>query len=536
MIFNRVFAAALFVATLSVAFPTMTSAQNPDTQYVSNMSMVSVRAQVPKIMASPGLEAMPVEVAEAAALETFGLDIRTIESIQVIVGLPMGPGDTPIGAVVRLNKDYDPSEIHEEYLTVPPTVEVGDKTMYVFAGHPPIGLVMADARTALVGSEMMVRSMLIANGEGPLADLITENPIGDSMLQVIGTTAPARPIMTPMVEQLRPGVPPAFQDLLRVPELLDGTVIHASAAKEASLGIELLASSEANAQELEKILIDSIELGKLAAMAQVEQGIREEGPMADAQRAYAKRMIDMFSRVVKPTRNGDRLEISGEAGVSAATTGVLVGLLLPAVQAAREAARRMSASNNMKQIGLAIHNYHSAYKQLPTDIVDDEGNKLLSWRVAILPFIEQQALYEEFNLDEPWDSENNLPLSKKTLQVFQDPSLPLPEGHTVFQALVGEELMFNNEGTPRFRDVLDGLSNTLMVVEADASEATIWSKPGGLEIDWDDPLPQMGHAHQGGFHVLMGDGAVIFITHSINLDLFKALLTRAGGETIEAQL
>jgi len=88
--------------------------------------------------------------------------------------------------------------------------------------------------------------------------------------------------------------------------------------------------------------------------------------------------------------------------------GILVALLLPAVQSAREAARRAQCSNNLKQIALAFHNYHDTYRTFPPAYIPDEdGNPKHSWRVLILPFLEQRALYEQYNFDEPWDSPNN---------------------------------------------------------------------------------------------------------------------------------
>ena len=82
--------------------------------------------------------------------------------------------------------------------------------------------------------------------------------------------------------------------------------------------------------------------------------------------------------------------------------------------------------------------------------------------------------------------------------------------------------------------MLDGTSNTILVVEGDASESVPWAKPEDLKIDMDDPLAKMGHAHPGGFQVLLGDGAVRFITHAIDVNIFKALLTRDGRERIGA--
>ena len=136
-------------------------------------------------------------------------------------------------------------------------------------------------------------------------------------------------------------------------------------------------------------------------------------------------MADTMETMLKA--NQGTVELKSQANI--ATAGILVGLLLPAVQSARGAARRMTASNNLKQVMLGLHNYHDAYKRLPPSaITDDNGKPLLSWRVAVLPFVEEQALYEKFHLDEPWDSEHNLPLSKELPAAYDLPGIPLPQG------------------------------------------------------------------------------------------------------------
>ncbi len=211
---------------------------------------------------------------------------------------------------------------------------------------------------------------------------------------------------------------------------------------------------------------------------------------------------------------------------------VLIALLLPAVQAAREAARRAQCVNNLKQMGLAMHNYASANDRFPpAAIVDSNGKPLLSWRVAILPFIEQQALYEQFKLDEPWDSPNNIKLLDKLPKVFICPSEIAggpPATTTHYEAIVGPGAAFEGtEGLP-IKAFTDGTSNTILVVEA--KTAVPWTKPDDVPID---ELPAtLGSKHPGGINVLFADGSVRFIKTNVSEAVLKAMATRAGGEVI----
>lgn len=224
-----------------------------------------------------------------------------------------------------------------------------------------------------------------------------------------------------------------------------------------------------------------------------------------------------------------------------------VGLLMPAAQAAKEASRRMDCSNNMKQIALAFHNYHSAYKQLPATATGGSPDKrLLSWRVALLPFLGEQELYEAFNHNEPWDSEHNLPLAQRMPEVYRcESATVLEQGKTVYllpinalpRSADNPSFVFRNDAVTKFRDILDGLANTIMMVEAPPSEAVTWTQPEDLPVNLADPLKMIGgKVHIGGTHVMMADGAVIFITNSIDSDLLAALLTKQKGEVIEEVL
>lgn len=179
-----------------------------------------------------------------------------------------------------------------------------------------------------------------------------------------------------------------------------------------------------------------------------------------------------------------------------------------------------------------MHNYHSAYNKLPASVNrDSNGKPLLSWRVHILPFIEEQGLYQQFHMDEPWDSEHNIKLLDQMPAYFSHPDFDVAVGKTVFQVPIGDDVMFNTEQQTRFREVLDGLSNTIMIATSDAQSAVEWSKPQDLEIDLDNPAKSLGMVN-GTTSVMMGDGALQRIDASIDSQTLKALFTHAGGEAI----
>jgi len=216
--------------------------------------------------------------------------------------------------------------------------------------------------------------------------------------------------------------------------------------------------------------------------------------------------------------------------------------LLPVSRASRNAARKVQSINNLKQIGLAFHNFHSTFNFFPPLTRYDKNKKpLLSWRVAILPYIEQAPLYNEFKLDEPWDSPHNKALIPKMPKIFAIPGAKTDPGKTFYRAFSGAGTAFStqNQGETgvSIRDITDGTSNTLGVVEA--KEAVIWTKPDS-EIPFDAgqmPPPAalvngLGGHFPGGFNVMMLDGSIRFVKSTINPMTLRALITRSGGEVI----
>jgi hypothetical protein len=185
----------------------------------------------------------------------------------------------------------------------------------------------------------------------------------------------------------------------------------------------------------------------------------------------------------------------------------------------------------LKQIATAMRNYHANRDGFPPAAIRDSDDRpLLSWRVALLPFLDEQELYSEFHLDEPWDSPHNRPLVEKIPLHFRSPWVP--PGHTRF-------LVFTGEGTPfasqplREEHIRDGEGNTIMVVEAGIDRAVPWTQPQDLELDPRDPLRSLGDIGDDGFRAVFFDGSVQTIPALINdVDLWR-LINPSDGERLQ---
>src|SRR5262249_1436642 len=155
-----------------------------------------------------------------------------------------------------------------------------------------------------------------------------------------------------------------------------------------------------------------------------------------------------------------------------------IRLLVPAVTTARAAARRAQSTNNLKQIGLAFHNFQSANDHFPASANGDKGKFPYSWRVAILPYIEQQELYNQYRFDEPWDGPNNIKLIDKmpVVYAYPDPDgTPSSRNTSSYFLFTGPSTIGGAEGGAKISQITDGTSNTILAVEA--KRGIPWTKP-----------------------------------------------------------
>jgi Protein of unknown function (DUF1559) len=224
--------------------------------------------------------------------------------------------------------------------------------------------------------------------------------------------------------------------------------------------------------------------------------------------------------------------------------GGLLLLRLPCPQGRSDSDVRLQSAYNVKSIGLALHGYHDTYRKLPPAVVRDKNGKpLYSWRVALLPFLEQNPLYQKFQLDEPWDSPHNKSLLEPTPRCYATPWPDDPPGTTRYQGFTGPGTAFERDGLT-LKDFPDGLSDTIVVVESGGPVP--WAKPADIAYDPKGPLPPLGAGFSKrieflcvevgrvpAFNACFADGSLRFIASTTDEQTIRSLITRNGGETVD---
>jgi hypothetical protein len=196
--------------------------------------------------------------------------------------------------------------------------------------------------------------------------------------------------------------------------------------------------------------------------------------------------------------------ILGVLVVGAIIVGLLLALLLPSVQKVREAAARMKDQNNLKQITIGMYSYNDANQRM----VPAQGP--VSWRVHLLPYIEQDFIYKQMDVTQPWDAPPNKRFASQRIMTYCSAADPPEEVETRYRVFVGPHTLYEPGAKPiKMADITDGTSNTIFAVEA--AETVPWPQPKELQYDRNGELPALGVPGRKGFNAAMMDGSVRFV-------------------------
>lgn len=297
-----------------------------------------------------------------------------------------------------------------------------------------------------------------------------------------------------------------------------------------SLKVTLQAKDAGAAQQLQTTVGRTLEL-----LAKNEQVQREFPPIKGLTPLLLPKVQE--SRLV--------LKIDEQEGN---LTKIIDELVTPAVASARQSARRMQSSNNLRQLMLGMHTYHDRFRSFPARAIRKDDKQLLSWRVHLLPYLEENALYEQFHLDEPWDSEHNKKLIAKMPKVFAGRGLTaeqLKQGMTTYVVPVGPKTVFEGTEGNSLAKIRDGSSNTIAIVEVSPEHAVVWTQPEDWSVDFSDvfkgllgkPAKEKPAAADmppapSGFLSAFCDGSVHFIAATVDKETLRRLLQKDDGEVI----
>lgn len=501
----------------------------PDLALVPPSAAGFVHVRAADVWKSPLMDGYRAMLAKAGPKAFAQLDAQfapkpsTLDRVTVaLVGGDAPPGDQVV-IILYFTEAFDPTAVRKS--AVPGGKErklAGGKTMYVTSAGDT-GLYVATDRVLVVGEAAAVERLVTAPAAG-------KHPLGDALRQAAGTdavTAAVTRANLPMADQMMRAVPEPFRAV--------GT------ADLALFSVKLGAAPTATLRLTYPTPEDAIDAEKAvrAAAAEGRKALAQQRKEAEAKlSAPGLKPLDALPEALgnvsllallntadeylaaPPLARADAtltatVTIPTDGTNLAGMYGVSLGMMLPAVQKVREAAARAQASNNLKQIALAMHNHESAYNKFPAAaICDKAGKPLLSWRVAILPFIEQENLYKQFKLDEPWDSVHNSKLIPLMPKVYLDPRTPHASGRTYYKVFTGPDASFDLVKGRTIVSIADGSSNTILV--AAGGDPVIWTKPDDIPFDKKKPAPDLTTP----FEVLLvafGDGSV----RTINLRTLK---------------
>ncbi len=480
-----------------------------------------------------------------------GFNPWEIEEFAMFVGPPTPANNPKIHAdvehaiVVRLTKPQIAAELAAKILKPfkPEEAEVAGHK-YFRAGTDPNNprqfmvqmmpvVCFLDGRTFVMADEPWLAKILDAKyAASPLISaLATADPDADGMI-VFSNSDAAREVLA---KELRPmGAAGPMKPVIDSLDSLQVAKLTARTTPQISLRLTLTGADNESAAKLAQEVKDLQQVIKQQLLPLMQMPLAPGLPDDQRQaRELAQKLFGKFVDGLVPQKSGKVVTVKIDNLSNLET--VFGKMILPAMSAERIAMQRMRRLNNLKQLGLALLNCESADGHFPAHaIYSKEGKPLLSWRVYALQYLDEQPLFKQFHLDEPWDSEHNKPLIAKMPDVFKSTGgKPLAEGHTRYVVPFGKDTIFEGDKGIRPEDIPDGMSNTVLILAVGADKSVVWTKPDDLDFEAKQPLAGLGTIDDEGIPAVFADCHVQNIRKDIDVETFRRLILRNDAQPVD---
>lgn len=532
-------------APAAVALPKAAESSKPgkplDVSFVGPGFYAAVVLHPRRLLQSPLIAPLLKDPDIAAAIQQWEIDPANIEQILMLTPIPSqakaaSSPDSP-SFIVRFAQPVDAKKLLVKFQSMmgqgapdqlaETTCE--GKRCYQFATAPWILTYVPNERTVVIANDKDMKAMLSAGEpKGPLVDRLRQADADNDLIVAVALD-PIRDLVKAGVEQAKRAPSPvaAFAD---VPMLLNGSTLAVNLSGDTLLKVVLNGNDAPGADRVEALVKQGLDMLK-AQLAAAQKDMPEpvKAPIAPAltlaeQSLGGVGMTKTLSQLVVTSRRPASMDDAFPK---------LVAMVKTSMMAARQAARRVQEMNNLRQIAMAMLIYEQSRGMLPPAVLrDSEGRAMWSWRVALLPYVGEKALFDQLHRNEPWDSPHNLLVAKQTPRVFQSADRP-NDGKTSVMVFTGAGTAFAEDKRFAIADAKDGPANTLLLVEAGADKAVLWTKPEDLRFDPQNPLLALGQIAPEGFLAAYFDGHVERL--KVDAQRLRALITPSGGEPVDAK-
>ncbi len=506
--------------------------------YVPANAYASVVIYPKRVLENPSIAKL-VPIAGLDELATHaGMSPMEVEQAVVMLGpsADAAHGDpTPnVALICRTATAHEPTGLVNKWLAPAKAEETSIAGHKCFqrshdgghVGPGDVAICFLDQRTFILAPPAWMPEVLGAkDATSPLISAMTaSDPAADATIIFVNNET-IKGMAKSVSPQMLPG---PLQSFAALPDLVRAVKLAIYTTPRLGLKFMFVGNDEASAQQIATMITKVQGMGQAFLPALLTPPNPEMSAERQQNLKYAAELAGKLVNGLVPKRSGKKVTVEFD---DLGSPGDLVAYFVrPAIPAAKWA----SGIANLRQIALAMMAYETANGHFPPHaIYSRDGKPLLSWRVALLPFLGENGLYEQFHLDEPWDSPNNKPLVAKMPDVFESPGGSFAAGQTGYVVAVGKDTMFDGEKGTAISAVTDGTSNTILAFAVGPDKAVAWTKPDDLEFDPRHPLAGLGTIDGPGIPAALADGSVHTLPESVDADTFRWLILRNDGHVVD---